>query len=40
MEDLIGLRIDAKHSNEDQIAPFDRWIDLYREIMSEQRPLA
>jgi uroporphyrinogen decarboxylase len=29
MEDLIGLGIDAKHSNEDQIAPFDRWIDLY-----------
>jgi uroporphyrinogen decarboxylase len=31
MEDLIGLGIDAKHSNEDQIAPFDRWIDLYGE---------
>jgi uroporphyrinogen decarboxylase len=29
MEDLIGLGIDAKHSNEDQIAPFDKWIDLY-----------
>jgi uroporphyrinogen decarboxylase len=29
MEDLIGLGIDAKHSNEDQIAPFDRWIELY-----------
>ena len=31
MEDLIGLRIDAKHSNEDQMAPFDRWIGLYGE---------
>ncbi len=31
MEDLIGLGIDAKHSNEDQIAPFDRWIDDYGE---------
>jgi uroporphyrinogen-III decarboxylase len=29
MEDLIALGIDAKHSNEDQIAPFERWIDLY-----------
>lgn len=29
MEDLIDLDIDAKHSNEDQIAPFDKWIDLY-----------
>jgi uroporphyrinogen decarboxylase len=29
MEDLIALGIDAKHSNEDQIAPFDRWIDAY-----------
>jgi len=29
MEDLIGAEIDAKHSNEDQIAPFDRWIELY-----------
>ena len=29
MEDLIALGIDAKHSNEDQIAPFDRWIELY-----------
>ena len=27
----VGLRIDAKHSNEDQIAPFDQWIDLYGE---------
>lgn len=29
MEDLIALGIDGKHSNEDQIAPFDRWIELY-----------
>ena len=31
MEDIIGLGIDAKHSNEDQIAPFDRWIDQYND---------
>jgi uroporphyrinogen-III decarboxylase len=29
MDDLILLGIDAKHSNEDQIAPFDRWIEQY-----------
>ncbi len=29
MDDLIAIGIDAKHSNEDQIAPFDRWIELY-----------
>lgn len=29
MEDLIALGIDAKHSNEDGIAPFDEWINLY-----------
>jgi uroporphyrinogen decarboxylase len=29
MDDLIELGIDAKHSNEDIIAPFDKWIDLY-----------
>lgn len=29
MEDAIALGIDAKHSNEDVIAPFDRWISLY-----------
>jgi len=29
LEDLIGLGIDAKHSNEDQIAPFEKWIELY-----------
>ena len=31
MEDILACGIDAKHSNEDQIAPFDRWIDLYNE---------
>jgi uroporphyrinogen decarboxylase len=29
MEDVIPLGIDAKHSNEDIIAPFDEWIHLY-----------
>lgn len=29
MDDVIGLGIQAKHSNEDVIAPFDRWISLY-----------
>jgi hypothetical protein len=29
MDDLIEAGIDAKHSNEDQIAPFDDWIGLY-----------
>jgi uroporphyrinogen decarboxylase len=29
MDDAIALGIDAKHSNEDVIAPFDRWISLY-----------
>jgi uroporphyrinogen decarboxylase len=29
MEDVIALGIGAKHSNEDIIAPFDDWIDLY-----------
>jgi uroporphyrinogen decarboxylase len=29
MEGLIGLGIDAKHSNEDQIAPFIEWIKKY-----------
>jgi uroporphyrinogen decarboxylase len=29
MDDVIALGINAKHSNEDAIAPFDRWIDLY-----------
>ena len=29
MDDLIDLQIDAKHSNEDKIAPFEQWIELY-----------
>jgi uroporphyrinogen decarboxylase len=29
MEDLITLGIDAKHSNEDIIAPFNTWIEMY-----------
>lgn len=29
MEDIISLGIDAKHSNEDEIAPFEKWIELY-----------
>ena len=29
MDEIIDLGIDAKHSNEDSIAPFDRWIDDY-----------
>jgi uroporphyrinogen decarboxylase len=29
MDDIIALGIDAKHSNEDQIAPFERWIEKY-----------
>jgi uroporphyrinogen decarboxylase len=29
MDDVIALGIDAKHSNEDSIAPFDRWIADY-----------
>jgi len=29
MDDLIELKIDAKHSNEDIIAPFGKWIELY-----------
>jgi hypothetical protein len=31
MDDIIDLGIDAKHSNEDQIAPFIKWIELYSE---------
>jgi uroporphyrinogen decarboxylase len=31
MEDMLALGIDAKHSNEDIIAPFDRWIEQYSE---------
>lgn len=29
MEDMISVGINAKHSNEDVIAPFDKWIELY-----------
>jgi len=29
MPDIIALGIDAKHSNEDQIAPFGEWIERY-----------
>jgi len=31
MDEIINLGIDAKHSNEDQIAPFTEWIDKYSE---------
>ena len=31
MDDVIDLGINAKHSNEDIIAPFERWIELYGE---------
>ena len=29
MDDAIALGIDAKHSNEDAIAPYDEWITRY-----------
>ena len=29
MEDIIAVGIDAKHSNEDQIAPFPVWVERY-----------
>jgi len=29
MNDIIAQGIDAKHSNEDEIAPYEKWIDLY-----------
>jgi uroporphyrinogen decarboxylase len=29
MDDLVRLGIDAKHSNEDEIALFEKWIELY-----------
>jgi uroporphyrinogen decarboxylase len=29
MDDVIALGIHAKHSNEDQIAPFEKWIERY-----------
>jgi uroporphyrinogen decarboxylase len=31
MDDVIDAGIDAKHSNEDVIAPFDEWIERYGE---------
>ena len=31
MEDILATGIDAKHSNEDSIAPFSRWVELYGE---------
>lgn len=31
MDDLIGLGINAKHSNEDAIAPFEEWIGRYHD---------
>lgn len=29
MEDIISIGIDGKHSNEDEIASFEKWIELY-----------
>lgn len=29
MDDIIAQGIDAKHSNEDEIAPYEKWIDMY-----------
>jgi uroporphyrinogen decarboxylase len=31
MEEMIAAGIDAKHSNEDQIAPFSQWIERYND---------
>ena len=31
MDDILANGIDAKHSNEDQIAPFSEWIDRYND---------
>lgn len=31
MEDIIATGIDAKHSNEDEIAPFEDWINKYND---------
>ena len=31
MEDIISIGIDAKHSNEDEIAPFEEWIIKYND---------
>jgi uroporphyrinogen decarboxylase len=33
MDDVIELGIQAKHSNEDNIAPFDTWIDRYGDLI-------
>jgi hypothetical protein len=35
MMELIALGIDAKHSKEDQIAPFMGWIEKYSDIFSQ-----
>ena len=29
MDEVLALGINAKHSNEDVIAPYEKWIDLY-----------
>jgi len=29
MEEVLAAGIDAKHSNEDAIAPYGRWIELF-----------
>ncbi|MEI6516497.1 MAG: uroporphyrinogen decarboxylase family protein [bacterium] len=29
MDDVIALGINAKHSNEDAVAPYERWIETY-----------
>jgi uroporphyrinogen decarboxylase len=31
MEEIVAAGIDAKHSNEDQIAPFAQWIERYND---------
>ena len=31
MEDIMDTGIDAKHSNEDEIAPFEEWINRYND---------
>ena len=33
MDDLIAAGIDAKHSNEDQIAPFPVWVEKYGDVI-------
>ena len=37
MEDVIALGINAKHSNEDTIAPFTRFVRAEEEKLVEQR---